>query len=182
MVERSMQGINKIASISRSSCLYTFVYNSWPHSVTKILSAELMFGRPRRTLLPNLKLGMKFNDDDELRDRDKLAKFMRNSKEDEPRQAQELEINVGDTVLMMQVKCDKTDTTYKDVYFKITKIEGNGRVTIIDPSSDRIYERNVKQLENLMVLLMSTITGIYMAGTEERPIEEKPNRERKALE
>lgn len=95
LVERCMQGINKIASITKlnkgsfqeSLAEYVFSYNSWPHSVTKIPPAELMFGRPVRTFLPTQKLSYPVNDDEELRDLDTLAKFSRNRSEDMRRKA-----------------------------------------------------------------------------------------------
>lgn len=53
LVERNMQGINKITAIAKLSRLnwrdaladYVTAYNSWPHHVTKIPPAELMFGK-----------------------------------------------------------------------------------------------------------------------------------------
>lgn len=130
-VERNMQGINKIVSVAKLTknsykealADYVFAYNSWPHSVTKTPPAELMFGRPVRTLLPNLKLDIPANNDEELRDRDKMAKFARNAREDERRNAGESDIKIGDSVLMMQVKRDKTDTTYKNVRYRVINIE-----------------------------------------------------------
>lgn len=155
LVERSMQGINKIASITKlnkgsfqeSLAEYVASYNSWPHSVTKIPPAELMFGRPVRTLLPNHKLSYPSQDDEELRDLDTLAKFSRNKAEDKRRNAGPTDIKIGDTVLMMQTKRDKADSTYKDVLHRVVNIVGEGRTTIMDLESGRCYERNIKQLK-----------------------------------
>lgn len=63
LVERSMVGINKITAIAKlgkqnwkdALADYVAAYNSWPHHVTKIPPAELMFGRAVRSLLPNLR-------------------------------------------------------------------------------------------------------------------------------
>lgn len=154
-VERCMQGINKIASIAKltrsnfNEALSEYVasYNSWPHSVTKIPPAELMFGRPVRTLLPNLKLDAPCNNDEELRDRDVVAKFTRNTREDVRRKAGDTDIGVGDLVLMMQVKKDKADTTYKNALHRVINIEGNGRVSLMDMATNRMFERNIKHLK-----------------------------------
>lgn len=154
-VERCMQGINKIASIAKLTkssfnealSEYVAAYNSWPHSVTKIPPGELMFGRPVRTLLPNLKLDTPCNNDEGLRERDVVAKFSRNAREDIRRNAGESDIRVGDLVLMMQVKRDKADTTYKNALHRVIKIEGNGRVSLMDMDSHRMYERNIKHLK-----------------------------------
>lgn len=158
LVERSMQGINKVASIAKLTkssfqealSEYVTSYNSWPHSVTKIPPSELMFGRPVRTLLPNPRLDNPCYNDEELGDRDELAKFTRNSREDNKRKAGETDIRVGDLVLMMQVKKDKADPIYKDAIHRVINIDENGRVTLMDQVTERIYERNVKHLKKFV--------------------------------
>lgn len=158
LVERSMQGINKIAAITKlnkgsfqeSLAEYVAAYNSWPHSVTKIPPAELMFGRPVRTLLPNRKLSYPVNDDEELRDLDTLAKFSRNRSEDIRRNAESTDIKIGDTVLVMQQRRDKADTTYRNVLHRVVNISGEGRVTILDLESGRCYDRNIKHLKKFV--------------------------------
>lgn len=155
LVERSMQGINKIASITKLNkssfqealADYVACYNSWPHSVTKVPPAELMFGRPVRTLFPNPKLNQPVGPDEELRDRDLLAKFTRNKAEDKRRNAGPTDIRIGDLVLVIQQKHDKADSIYKKVLHRVMKIEGLGRVTLMDQDTGRIYDRNVKQLK-----------------------------------
>lgn len=155
LVERNMQGINKVASITKLSrsnfqealADYVACYNAWPHSVTKIPPAELMFGRPVRTLLPNPKLSRPVNHDGELRDRDLLAKFTRNTAEDKRRHAGPNDIKVGDVVLVMQQKHDKADSIYKKSLHKVLEYEGAGRITVEDQETGRVYQRNVKHLK-----------------------------------
>jgi len=158
LVERNMQGINKIAAIAKIRKLnwkealadYVAAYNSWPHHVTKIPPAELMFGRAVRGLLPNMKLNSRQALDDELRDRDRTAKFERNAREDERRRAKNTSIKVGDKVLVMQQKRDKADTAYKNKFYKVTKMEGIGRATIRDMENSKEYQRSVKHLKKFV--------------------------------
>lgn len=155
LVERSMQGINKITAIAKlgkqswkdALADYVAAYNSWPHHVTKVPPAELMFGRAVRSLLPNMKVDSKQVDDEELRDRDQTAKFERNTREDIKRKAKDTGIKVGDTVLVMQHKRDKADTVYKNAFHKVLQMTGSGRATIMDLTNNKVYERNVKFLK-----------------------------------
>lgn len=155
LVERSMQGINKITAIAKLGKLnwkeaisdYVAAYNSWPHHVTKIPPAELMFGRTVRSVLPNLRTDQHQSFDEELRDRDQRAKFNRNSREDIARRARNSEIEVGDTVLVSQQKRDKADTPYKNAFHKVINIQGAGRATVLDTTTAKTYDRNVKFLK-----------------------------------
>ncbi|XP_062558895.1 uncharacterized protein K02A2.6-like isoform X2 [Armigeres subalbatus] len=155
LVERSMQGINKITAIAKLGKVswkealadYVAAYNSWPHHVTKIAPAELMFGRTVRSVLPDLRTDQQQFFDAELRDRDQQAKFCRNSREDSSRRARSSEIDVGDTVLVTQQKRDKADTSYKNAFHKVIKIQGAGRATIEDSTSGKTYDRNIKHLK-----------------------------------
>lgn len=87
-----MQGINKVAilvhlankSWKEALAEYVTDYNSWLHHVPKIAPAELMFGRAVRYRLPNPKTYVRQMNVDELRDRDKVAEFARNKREDLP--------------------------------------------------------------------------------------------------
>lgn len=159
LVERGMQGINKIAAIARleKKCWkqalaeYVADYNSWPHHVTKIAPAELMFGRAIRHRLPNPKTDTRQANDDELRDRDKMAKFQRNQREDTRRGARPLSIKPGDTVLVRNQKADKTDSSYKKELHEVLKICGAGRVTVKEKKSGKIYDRNVKHIKKFFM-------------------------------
>lgn len=158
MVERSMQGINKITAIAKltktnwkdSLAEYVAAYNTWPHSVTKIPPAELMFGRVVRTLLPQHKTDTRQQLDDDLRDLEHEKKFKRNVREDQRRGAQEMGISVGDKVLVQQQKKEKADTVYKNAFHEVVKITGEGRVTLKDLTDGRIYDRNVKVLKKFV--------------------------------
>lgn len=158
LVERSMQGINKITAIAKLGRLnwketlseYVAAYNSWPHHVTKIPPAELMFGRAVRSVLPNLRTDQHQLFDEDLRDRDQKAKFARNTREDNARRARQAEIEVGDTVLVAQQKRDKADTPYKNSFHKVVGMQGAGRATVTDSLTNKTYDRNVKCLKKFV--------------------------------
>lgn len=158
LVERAMQGINKVATIAKlgkkswAQALedYVAAYNTWPHHVTKVPPAELMFGRVIRSVLPNSKTDEKQFDDDDLRERDRVAKFNRNTLQDERRHAKESEIAVGDKVLVRQAKKDKADAPFKNAFQEVVEIKGAGRTTIKDTLTGKIYDRNVKVLKKFV--------------------------------
>lgn len=153
--ERHMKGINKISAIAKldktswteALADYVAAYNTWPHHVTKVPPAELMFGRVIRHILPNPKFDERQKNDEELRDRDQENKFKRNSRENKKRHARETELKVGDKVLVMQEKKEKSEAPYKNVFHKVLKFTGSGRVTIEDMESGRVFDRNVKHLK-----------------------------------
>lgn len=158
LCERSMAGINKITAIAKlgkknwSEALANYVcaYNTWPHHVTKVPPAELMFGRLIRHILPNPNMDERQSMDDELRDRDQENKFRRNTRENLKRHSMETNLKVGDKVLVMQEKKEKNATQYKNVFHKVLKFTGSGRVTIEDMESGRIFDRNVKHLKKFI--------------------------------
>lgn len=158
LVERSMQGINKITAIANlrkdnwkeALADYVAAYNSWPHQVTKIPPAELMFGRPVRGLLPNIRTDQQHMDDDELRERDQTAKFNRNVQEDIRRRAGDPQIRVGDMVLVANQKRDKVDTYYKNTLHEVVQITGEGRATLKDMATTKTFDRNVKHLKRFV--------------------------------
>lgn len=158
LVERAMQGINKITTIAKlgkknwAQALedYVAAYNSWPHHVTKIPPAELMFGRVVRSVVPNSKTDENQYNDDELRDRDRVAKFMRDCHQDKLRRVQATEIAVGDKVLVRQAKKDKADAPFKNAFQEVVEMKGAGRATIKDMSTGKVCDRNVKVLKKFV--------------------------------
>lgn len=109
-----------------------------------------MFGRVVRGLLPDVRTERRQVMDEELRDRDRTAKFDRNSREDIRRKASGLEFAVGDTVLVAQTKRDKTDTHYKNALHKVVAITGAGRVTVTDLATGRSFDRSAKCLKKFV--------------------------------
>lgn len=156
MVERKMQGINKISAIARlekkswSQALEDYVsdYNSWPHAATGIAPADLMFGRPVRHRLPNIALEQPEEDDEGMRDTDQETKSRRNDLENKKRKAVDIaEFKVGDFVMIRQEKKDKCDVIYKDSKYEIIEIKQCGETRLQELSTGKIFRRNVKQLK-----------------------------------
>lgn len=153
LVERCMQGINKIASITSKGNLhdslaeYAAAYNSWPNAITKVPPAELMFGRVVRTALPRIETEVRQLFDESYRDLIYENKFARNSREDLRRGAKCNSFKVGDKVLIQQEKQLKTDPIYKNSFNEIIKIDDEGRVLLKEIGSGRLFERNVKHIK-----------------------------------
>lgn len=180
LVERSMQGINKITAIAKigkqnwkdALADYVTAYNSWPHHATKIPPAELMFGRAVRGLLPNVRTDTMNTGDGELRDRDQTTKFIRNTREDVRRHALSSQIRVGDVVLVSQLKRDKADTPYKNTLHKVVQLTGTGRATIMDMATNKTYDRSVKLLKKFVRHTTEEAEELC-TSEEERPGEQK---------
>jgi hypothetical protein len=109
-----------------------------------------MFGRTVRGLLPDVRTDYQQLMDEELRDRDQSSKFYRNLKEDVRRKASGLKFQIGDKVLVSQVKRDKTDTQYRNALHEVVNIAGAGRVTVKDLVTSKVYDRNAKYLKKFV--------------------------------
>ena len=148
LVERAMQGIKKAISIAIYDKLswknelrdYVAAYNSWPHSVTRIPPADLIMGRRVRGKFPL------FADEEcgewlvneEVRDRDAVAKESRNSREDKKRGAKNLKISMGDSVIVWDFdKRGKMGAHYL-----------NGLWSVIDVVGSRVVVRRMKRSED----------------------------------
>ena len=146
-----MQGIKKsisIAFLEKKSWkleLDTYVakYNSWPHSVTGIPPAELMWGRKWRGPFPELdESGEVEWIDEELRDRDAAAKWQRNQREDKKRGAKPMNLKVGDKVLVWDInKHRKLDPHYLDEDWSVTQVMGN-RVEVQNSSGEKLVRKS----------------------------------------
>lgn len=156
MVERKMQGINKISAIARlkkkswSQALEEYVtdYNSWPHAATGIAPADLMFGRPIRHKLPNFATEEPDEGDEEMRDKDQEIKSRRNDIENRKRRAVDItEFKIGDCVRIQQEKRDKCDINYKGAKFEIIELKECGEAKLKSLESEQEFRRNVKHLK-----------------------------------
>lgn len=156
MVERKMQGINKISAIARlekrswGDALEEFVanYNSWPHAITGIAPADLMFGRKVRHNLPDSSQELADEADEQLRDADQVVKSRRNELEDKKRRAlSDHEFAIGDLVLIRQEKKDKCDTIFKNSEYEIIGVKKCGEASLKEVASGKILRRNVKHIK-----------------------------------
>lgn len=80
---------------------YVSTYNMRPHSVTNKAPLEIMTGRPCKDLLPSIK-DNKFEEEEEVRERDAIAKLKGKLYADKLRNATESDIKVGDKVVILK--------------------------------------------------------------------------------
>lgn len=155
MVERKMRGITKAAMIAKlqkrpwKDALeeYVRLYNVWPHAMTGISPAEIMFGRSVRGTLPVRAGFMNAFDDESLRDKDAEQKSKRNEREDEKRLAtEEIRFQTGDKVCIKQERKGKLEPIYKDLIYEIVEVGKGGNITMKDPETGKLICRNVKML------------------------------------
>lgn len=139
MVERQNQGIKKalrcaeIEKIGWEEALrtYTSAFNSWVHDTTLTAPAELFFGRPLQGWLPNLRKEQEGKEDGEIRDNDRLKKFIRKTYQDRKRRARDSDIEVGDTVLIWNTRLRNGKGGFESKNYKVVKRDG-GRLTVRD--------------------------------------------------
>ena len=89
---------------------YLATYRTTPHSVTGVCRAESLFGRIRRTKLPEL--CERLVNDEELQDRDWEKKTKAKIYADTSRGAQPCDLQVGDQVLLKQKTSNKLPTKF----------------------------------------------------------------------
>lgn len=105
--ERTMKNITRALSTSKIDGIgweealerFQLSYNATPHSVTNVAPRDAINRRKTRGLLPSYKVD-DFYFDEDIRDRDRIAKFKGKITTDRKRKAVPTEIKVGDTVLI----------------------------------------------------------------------------------
>ncbi|XP_062578034.1 uncharacterized protein K02A2.6-like [Saccostrea cucullata] len=107
---------------------YLFAYRTTPHTTTGVPPAELMFRRKLRTKLPQVE-NLQENDYDEgVRDKDAYSKYRNKIYIDEKRDAQECDLELGDSVLLKKATKDKMDTPYHVEPYTLVQKTGNSCV------------------------------------------------------
>ena len=100
-------------------------YRATPHSTTEKTPAELMFGRPIKTKLPQLDA---LPSNDAVRERDRRQKGKMKKYADERPKATPLRLKLGDQVLAQRRQTNKEMSRYDPRPYVITNIRGT-RVT-----------------------------------------------------
>lgn len=139
LVERQNQGIKKalrcaeVEKVCWEEALrtYTSAYNGWIHDTTLTAPSELFFGRPLRGWLPHMTSEKEQKEDGEIRDNDRVKKFLRNMYQDKKRRARNSNIKVGDAVLVWNTRLRNGKGGFESKKFKVVKREG-GRLTVRD--------------------------------------------------
>ena len=152
MVERQNQGIKKalecaeIEKVAWEDALrcYTSAYNSWAHDATLSPPAELFFGRPLQGWLPDpLATKRTEKEDGEIRDNDRIKKYMRNIYQDKRRCAKASDVGVGDTVLIWNTRLKNGKGGFETTKYVITQREGS-RLTVRDQKTGSEWIRSTK--------------------------------------
>lgn len=90
---------------------YLIMYQSTPHSITLMSSAELMFNRNIKDKLPSINQPLEVGE--EVRDRDKEKRQIGKEYRDEKRRAKLIDIDVGEKVFIKrQVVSNKLASTF----------------------------------------------------------------------
>lgn len=120
-----------------------------PHSITGRTPNALCFGRTIRPKIPSIsELGRTYLDDGEIRDRDAQKKLQGKEREDRRRRSRNVDIVVGDTVLMQNLHpTNKLSTTFEQERFSVTNRSGS-RVTIQSKECKK-FERNVALVKKI---------------------------------
>ena len=126
---------------------FLMAYRSTPHSVTGVSPAELMMGRQMRTKLPCLER-CEPRLDEEVRDRQVLAKLKTKEYVDAKRGARETEIAVGDTVLVRAEKTNKLSPNFSPEKHQIVSRQGS-EVIVSNENSGRQFRRNLTEVRKL---------------------------------
>lgn len=125
---------------------YVYAYNIRPHTVTNKAPLELMTGRPVKDCLPELISNRPSIEDEELRERDAIAKQKGKQDADKRRRATQSSIEPGDLVLVKnQMKSGKLEPTFSPLPCEVVSRKGNE--VIIRSSAGVEYRRCVTHLK-----------------------------------
>jgi hypothetical protein len=130
---------------------YLLAYRSTPHSSTGVTPAKLMFGRELRTKLPQLELSLYDNED--IRDRDAMAKDTQTQYYNKKYHTKLSDIVVGDQVLVRQPKENKFSTNYKPEPLNV--IQKSGSQVILQSQDGIQSKRNTSHVKKFVPMAQS---------------------------
>ena len=148
---RSLLKVMRIAQAEkkdwrRELLKFLIAYRNTPHTTTGESPAKLLYGREIRTKLPSL--GSSYSGvaaDEDVRDRDRVAKQKGNDYADDRRNAQDSSLQRGDRVLLKQCRRNKLETPFCPEAYKVVDKRGN-EVTVQSSTGER-YRRNVTHVK-----------------------------------
>ncbi|XP_058449428.1 uncharacterized protein K02A2.6-like [Malaya genurostris] len=146
---RSLLKILRISNMKHTNWMddlqdYLYMYSATPHSITGVSPAELMFGRRFKDVFPHFDEDKLL--DDEIRDRDKLAKQYSKDYYDDRNSAKESNVEVGSSVLMKNmIRENKLTPLFDPTPAEVIDVQGNA-ATIRTPEGQE-YRRNCAHLK-----------------------------------
>lgn len=123
-------------------------HNSARHGTTKVIPEEVMFGRKIRGRLPLLEPMLVALDDSSIREKDWNEKMEAKTREDKKRRARETEIEVGDTVVVLNNNPRKGETNFGPKKYNVTKIK-NGDMELMAVCDGSTIKRNVAHAKKI---------------------------------
>lgn len=151
MVERAMQGIKKALTAAKiegrnfNQALNEYVdaYNSWPHAVTLMSPADLMFARAFRGDFPmTYQAEILEATQEEIFERDRIGKLKSKLYQDRVMQAKMRDIKIGDEVYIL--KKGETKLTPRFGVTKLRVIAKNGSQLTLQTGTGEVILRSVE--------------------------------------
>lgn len=132
MAERGVQNLKKTImaahlekrDVSTEIDSFLLNYRATPHTTTGISPFEALYGRKIRTSIPHIHDGQALQEQPKLRETDEKNKGKGKEYADISRHAKSHDIQLGDTVLVVQPKVNKLTTPYNPQPFTVIRVEG----------------------------------------------------------
>jgi transposase InsO family protein len=158
LVERYMRILNSIASISTSRKEFEKLlkeriemHNVAPNRMTNKAPRDLMFGRKLRDQIPFVGSAEVYGDENEyleMKERNDRIRYRAKEVEDRKRNAKEMEIDVGDTVLISREKKKKTESRLLPAEATVESVRG-GDMTLRFAGGQTL-DRNVTKVRKVI--------------------------------
>ena len=153
-VERQNRSLLKVMRIAqaekkdwcRELLKFLIAYRTTPHTTTGESPAKLLYGREIRTKLPSLRSSSsRVAADEDVRDKDSVAKQKGKDYADDRRNAQESGLQQGDRVLLKQSRSSKLDTPFYPEPYKV--VDKRGSELTVQSSTGERYRCNVTNVK-----------------------------------
>ncbi|KAH8292638.1 hypothetical protein KR054_011788 [Drosophila jambulina] len=139
------------------------MYNVTPHGTTGTPATELMFNRVIRDKIPSINDLIGETVDSEEKDRDLLRKHKGKAAADTTRRAREIDIQVGDKVLLKNVVlAHKLTPTFDTTTYEVTNRKGN---VVVTSSGGKSLTRNISHLKK--IVNKSPLTSAAVEGQDD---------------
>ena len=149
--ERFMPSLTKIAKtaiLERKDWkieTYKFLaaYRNTPHPSTKVAPSDMMFNRKVRYTIPDIDRTINVDEINTKAERNnRLSKLRSKDYFDKRCNTNDMTLDIGDRVIVIQPKRNKTTPTFEPVSYRVTHINGT-KVTAESETGHRIVTRNI---------------------------------------